>query len=107
MMYIYTVLCVVYRLHQNGEKLPKEVVRQHASTGWLYYGPDDVRGHRAVVAQLLSLDELNDNLLPQLVDAKLLTIKRGGMLFDGYVSQYYGQREHQRWWVLPSTPLAP
>lgn len=96
------MLCQVYFLYdKDGVKRPKEAVRAQPVGGWLYYGKEGPSGYGRTVAQLLSVGPGHEHMLPELFDASLVTVKRGGMMFVGIVSLYYGHRQRQAWWVVP------
>lgn len=98
----HPVLCQVYFLFdEHGVKRAKDVVRSQPVPGWLYYGKEDAGGFGRTVAQLLSAGPGDEHVLPQLFEASLVTVKRGGMMFVGTVSRFSGQRLRQAWWVVP------
>ncbi len=95
------MLCTVYVLYRDGQKLPKEEVRASPISGHLIVGQCPNRRYPMKVAQLLSLEDGQEFALPTLDSAVVVGIKRGGILITGNDAPSLGHFRLQRWWVVP------
>jgi len=95
-LYIYPVLCCVYRLRREGQRLSPDEVKQTKALGYLKYGK---RGgwptHDA------TLRDSDGELLLELMYCSLVKIERGGILMRGREPIDCQSSHPQTWWILP------
>ncbi len=95
-LYARPVLCCVYQLRRDGQRLSPEEVKQTKALGYLTYGKRG--GHPVNDAKLR---DSNGDLLLEMEHATLAKIERGGILLRGMERVEYQRHVRQAWWVLP------
>lgn len=111
LLYIHTVICFVFRLRSFGNWLGNsQVVDSQPVAGILDFRrvAKDQRerfGDHAMIARLLSLHTQKEGCLPTLHRARVVQIKEGGVMIEGFEFQIKGVKSapietRQTWWCV-------
>lgn len=92
------MLCVVFQLRQNGEKLPGDVVRTRPVQGYLVM--EQRAGWSVHDAMLFKARDSTTELLQRLEYAQVVKV-RGGILMRGFEVKTFHENIPQAWWCVP------
>ncbi|WP_155947207.1 hypothetical protein [Pseudacidovorax intermedius] len=74
---------------------------QQPVEGWLYLGQCPKKYFPKRIAQLQDPEDRTRLVLPELGDASVIGIKKGGLMIFGNEGFSASQPIWQRWWVIP------
>lgn len=100
------VFCNVVVLRSHGSWMSRgHILSQPLRAGVLDYRKAPDRFGKAMQARLLAIKDLERDVLPQLQYARVLTIKEGGVLVDGFEISTRGLKSkaiktRQTWWCI-------
>jgi len=92
------VLCTVYLLRKNGERLPREQVRATATVGDVTY---DRRAHGSPEYWAWLRDPDTQVTQANLLSAKVMKMRGNGIMIGGWEEQPGGPPVRQAWWCVP------
>lgn len=100
------MLCKVYRLRSQGEKLPVDAIKAGVVAGDLHAWLSPVPPHPLCV-QLQ--DDRGYSAFEMLADARIVKVSRRGLLFAGMETSFEGRSSdlrvmhyRQTWWCEPT-----